>query len=236
MKYILTEEEFNVLSDETKAEYTLADGTATLTLEGHEEAFVPKGKWAESEKHLKNAEAKTLEVEKREAKLLTDLEANKGNAKKMQELRESHETEVARIQKESEEQVQAFKVESHKSLLDAEATKFANEHFTVPGIMKDTILKRMTVEEVGGKAVIRALDTDGKQSAKSVTEMQKEILENKDYSSIIKASKGKGGGANPDLDGKGGGATKQVTRSEFDALSQTERSTFSVAGGEVVDD
>ena len=235
MKYILTEEEFNKLSDETKAEYTLKDGTATLTLEGHEEAFVEKGKWQESEKHLKAAEAKTLDVEKREAKLLKDLEANKGDKAAMQKLREDHEAEVARIQKESEEQVAAFKAESHKSLLDAEASKFANEHFTVPSLVTRAIRDRLAVEEVEGQAVIRALDENGKPSIKSVSDLQKEFLENKEFSSIIKASKGKGGGANPDLDGKGGGAAKQVTRTEFDAMSQAERSTFSVEGGSVVD-
>tara|TARA_R110002020_G_scaffold472424_2_gene700445 strand:- start:4435 stop:5145 length:711 start_codon:yes stop_codon:yes gene_type:complete len=236
MKYILTEDQFKALSEETQKEYTLTDGTATLTLEGHEEAFVPKGKWAESEKHRKNAETKTLDVEKRETKLLADLEANKGDKNKMQELRDSHTAEVAKIKEESDARILAFKGETHKALIEAEASSFSEKNFTVPGIMKDVIAKRMMVEEVDGQAVIRALDADGKVSIKSVSEMQKEILENKDYSSIIKASQGSGGGAHTNPDGKGGGASKQVTRSEFDSMSQAERSTFSVDGGAVVDD
>jgi hypothetical protein len=236
MKYILTEEEFNKLNEDTQKEYVLKDGTATLTLEGHEDAYVPKGKWAEAEKHRKNAESKTLDVEKRETKLLQDLEANKGDKSKMQELRDSHTEEVAKIKKESEAQILAFKGESHKALIDAEATSFAEKNFTVPGLVKDMIAKRMVIEEVDGQAVLRALNADGTASVKSVSEMQKEILENKDFSSIIKASQGKGGGANPGTGGKGGGASKQVTRSEFDAMSQDERSAFSVDGGSCVED
>lgn len=236
MKYILTEDQFKALNEDTQKEYTLKDGTATLTLEGHEEAFVPKGKWLESEKHLKNAEGKTLEVEKRETKLLADLEANKGDKSKMQELRDDHVKEVAKIKEESDAQILAFKGESHKALIDAEATSFAEKNFTVPSLVKDMIAKRMVIEEIAGQAVLQALNEDGTRSIKSITEMQKEILENKDFSSIIKASQGKGGGANPGNGGKGGGATKQVTRSEFDNMAQGERSAFSVDGGVVVED
>lgn len=235
MKYILTEEQFKALSEDNQKEYTLADGVATLTLEGHEEAFVPKGKWSESEKHRKNAETKTLDVEKRETKLLADLEANKGDKAAMQKLRDDHTTEVARLGEENIAAIQVLKGETHRALIDSAATKFSEEHFTVPGLVKRMIQDRMSVEEVDGQPVLRALDVDGKISIKSISEMQKEILENKEFSSIIKGSKGNGGGAHTDPNGKGGGATTQVTRSEFDSMSQGERSTFSVGGGSVVD-
>jgi hypothetical protein len=235
MKYILTKEEFEKLPEALQGEYKLEGENATLTLEGHEDAFVEKGKWQEAEKHRKNAETKALEVEKREAQLLKDIEAAKGNEKKIAELRESHEAEVARIKEENEAQLKEIKASQHRALIDAEATKFANEHFTVPSIMKDAFAKRITVEEIDGQPVLRALEADGKASSKSLEQVQKEFLENKEFSSIIKASKGKGGGATPPEGGKGGGATKQVTRAEFDGMSQAERLTFSKEGGEVVD-
>jgi hypothetical protein len=235
MKYILTKEEFEKLPEALQGEYTLDGDNATLTLEGHEEAFVEKGKWQEAEKHRKNAESKALEVEKREAQLLKDIEAAKGNEKKIAELRESHEAEVARIKEENEAQLKEIKAGQHKAMIDAEATKFANEHFTVPSLVKDAVAKRLTVEEVEGQPVIRALEADGKASSKSLEQVQKEFLENKEFSSIIKASKGKGGGATPPEGGKGGGAAKQVTRAEFDEMSQADRLTFSKEGGEVVD-
>ncbi len=235
MKYILTKEEFEKLPEALQGEYTLEGENATLTLEGHEETFVEKGKWQEAEKHRKNAESKALEVEKREAKLLKDIEAARGNEKKIAELRESHEAEVARIKEENEAQLKEIKAGQHKAMIDAEATKFANEHFTVPSLVKDAVAKRLTVEEVDGQPVIRALEADGKASAKSLSDIQKEFLENKEFSSIIKASKGKGGGATPPEGGKGGGAAKQVTRAEFDEMSQADRLTFSKEGGEVVD-
>lgn len=235
MKYILTKEEFEKLPEDLQKEYTLEGENATLTLEGHEDAFVEKGKWAEAEKHRKNAEAKANEVEKREAQLLKDIEAAKGNEKKIAELRESHEAEVARIKEENENQLKEIKAGQHKAMIDAEATKFANEHFTVPSLVKDAIAKRLTVEEVDGQPVIRTLEADGKASSKSFDQVQKEFLENKELSSIIKASKGKGGGAAHNPDGKGGGAAKQVTREQFNEMSQADRLTFSKEGGEVVD-
>jgi len=235
MKYILTEEEFNALSDETKAEYTLADGKAVLTLEGHEENFVEKGKWNESEKHRKNAETKTLEVEKREAQLLKDVDAAKGNKDVIAKLREDHDTEVARLKQVNEDQIKTYKADSHKSLIEAEATKFANEHFTIPSLIKGAIQGRMMVEEVDGQPVIRALKEDGSPSIQSLSEMQKDFLENKEFSGIVKATKGGGGGANPHPGGQGGGAAKQVTRTEFDAMNASARMSFSKDGGEVVD-
>lgn len=236
MKYILTKEEFEKLPEAMQGEYTLTDDTATLTLEGHEDAFVERGKWQESEKHRKNAEAKQLEVEKRETQLLKDIEGAKGNEKKVQELRESHEKEVARIREENEAALKEIKAGQHKAMIDAEATKFANQHFTVPSLVKDAIAKRLTVEEIDGQPVIRALEADGKASSKSLDQVQKEFLDNKEFSSIIKASQASGGGANPTEGGKGGGAAKQVTRTQFEEMPQSERMTFSKDGGEVVDD
>ncbi len=235
MKYILTKEEFEKLSEDMQKEYTLDGDNATLTLEGHEEAFVEKGKWQEAEKHRKNAESKALEVEKRETQLLKDIEAAKGNEKKIVELRESHEAEVAKLKEENEAELTKIKSGQHAAMIDAEATKFANEHFTVPSLVKDAIAKRLTVEEVDGQPVIRTLEQDGKASSKSLDQVQKEFLENKELSSIIKASKGNGGGAHKSEDGKGGGAAKQVTRAAFDGMSQSERLSFSKEGGEVVD-
>ncbi len=235
MKYIITKEEFEKLSENTKKEYTLDGDNATLTLEGHEETFVEKSKWNTAEEHRKNAEKKVLDVEKREAQLLKDIEGAKGNEKKIQELRESHEAEVAKIKEENEKQLQEVRASQHAALIDAEATKFANENFTVPSLVKRAIADRLTVEEVEGQPVLRALEADGKASSKAVSDMQKEFLENKEFSSIIKASKGNGGGASGNPDGKGGGAAKQVTRTEFDGMSHEDRTEFSKEGGEVVE-
>lgn len=236
MKYILTADEFKALSEDLQKEYKLEGETATLTLEGHDDHLIPKAKRDIEAEHRKAAEKKVAEIEAREAKLLKDLEASKGNKGEVEEIRKSHEAEIKRITEEFQAKEQAAKAESHKALIREEAARFANEKFTVPTAISRLYQDRLTVEEVEGQPVIRVLDANGKGSVQSLDQLQNEFLTNKEFAPIIKASKGNGGGANPSSGGQGGGATKQITRSEFDALDMVSKSKFSIEGGTVVDD
>lgn len=207
MKFKITKEEFGKLPEAMQKEYAEADGGYTLKLEGHEETFVPIAKKNEAEKHRAEAERKLGEVEARETKLLADLEKAKGGSKEeIERIRSEAQAEIEKIKKENEAREAAALEERKKSFVDSHVTKFANEKFTTPSLISRAMRDRLTAAEVNGEMVLRVLDEKGNESVKSVSDLEKEFLENKEYASIIKGSQGSGGGATPPNKG-GGGAT-----------------------------
>lgn len=237
MKYIIDSETHAKLSDETKAEYEEKDGKFVLKLEGHEESFVPKAKRDIEVEHRKNAEKALKEATDREAKLVKDLEAAGGSKTEIENIRKQHQTEVEKIKAEYAEKEQAAKAESHKALIREEATRFASERFTVPSAISRLYQDRLNVEEVDGQAVIRVLEADGKPSVKSLAELQKEFLENKEFSPIVKASQGSGGGAHGSNKGGGANQKRTISKAELETMSQEERhQAFVVDGARVAED
>lgn len=70
------------------------------------------------------------------------------------------------------------------------------KRFTVPGLVGPHISKRLAVEMHDGKAVVRVLDKEGKPSALSVADLEKEFVDNPDYKAIVIASKATGSAEN----------------------------------------
>ena len=207
MKFKITKEEFGKLPEPMQKEYTEKDGVYTLNLEGHEEELVPVGKKNEAEKHRAEAQRKLEEVEKREQKLLADLEKAKGGSKEeIEKIRSEAQAEIEKIKKESEEKDKAAFEDRKKALVDNHVAEFTNEKFTSPKLAALAYRGRLTAEEVNGELALRVLDENGKPSIKSVSDLQKEFLDNKEFAPIIKGSRGGGGGATPQDKG-GGGAT-----------------------------
>jgi hypothetical protein len=71
----------------------------------------------------------------------------------------------------------------------------ANEISVAPDLLLPHIKSRLTTELVDGEYVTRVLDREGKPSAHSIEELQKDVMQDKRYSAIIKGSKASGGGA-----------------------------------------
>lgn len=230
MKYTIDKDAFDGLSEPLQGEYEEKDGAYVLKLEGHEDAFVPKHKKDEAEKHRKEAEQRATELSKQQEKLMADLEAAKGT-KEIEQVRESHRKEVERIKAEYAQKEEAAQQEIHKSMIREEAQKFASEKFTVPSAISRLYQDRLTVERVGDKPVIRVLEADGSPSVKSLDDLRKEFLENKEFSPIIKASGGSGGGASPSHGANGGAGQKTISKADFEAMSNEERHKAFVQDG-----
>jgi hypothetical protein len=91
----------------------------------------------------------------------------------------------------------------HKLLAESHADSLAREISTVPKVMKDQLLKRITVEyDDTGEPKTRVLDAAGKISALTLEDLKKEVLADKDFSPILIGSRASGGGA-----GRGGSGT-----------------------------
>jgi hypothetical protein len=233
MKFKATKAEVESLPEAIRGEYEEREGSFFLKLEGHEEAFVPAEKKNIAEQHRKEAEKKLAEANAREADLIAKLEKADGK-KEVEAIRQQHQAEILKIKEAADKEREAIKGREHQALIETEAAKFAGEKFLVPSAISRLYKDRLSVEEVDGQPVIRVREPDGKPSVKSLSDLQKEFLENPEFKPIIKASQASGGGAIPGQKG-GGSAQKTVQRSEFDSMDQTARMEFSKAGGKVVD-
>lgn len=100
------------------------------------------------------------------------------------------------------------------------ATQMANDISTVPDLLVDAIKKRLRVETNDGVSITRVVDNAGQPSALSISELQKEFVDNESYAAIIKASDAQGGGAGGE-DGGGGGAGKKLSE-----MTATEEAAF----------
>lgn len=228
MKYKLTKDEFNALPGDLKKEYTLDGDSAVLKLEGDDVptaekiAALEKKREIEAE-HRKTAETKVKEADARAAKLQKDLEAAGGSKEAIEKIKADHAAEIEKLRTEREQEAAKVKADRDAALIKEEATKFATANFVEAPygstFIAAEVAKRMTVEEVNGVPVVRVQNADGTPSTAALADLHKEFLDNKEFSPIIMAKAGSGGGAIP---GQGGGATSK----SLSEMSATEEAAF----------
>jgi hypothetical protein len=105
-----------------------------------------------------------------------------------------------------------------KTMVDGTAERIAAKISTSPKLLAKAIADRLTVDFDGDTPELVILGDDGKPSGISLDKLEKEFVANKEYASIMIASKASGGGApkaGADLPKPGGGApaseNQQVT-------------------------
>jgi hypothetical protein len=235
MKYKLTKVEFEALEESARTEYTLDGDTAVLNIEGDDAPTAEKIASLEKKRnieveHRKTAEAKVKEADDRAAKLQKDLESAGGNKEEIQKIKDAHSKELETMREERAAESAKVVADRNAAMVREEATKFSNDHFTIPGLISEQVAKRLVVEEVNGVPVVRVQNADGTPSTAALADLQKEFLDNKEFSSIIKAKAGSGGGATP---GQGGGATtkslKEMTASEEATFERENPEAYATA-------
>lgn len=226
MKYRITNTEFEALTPEQQALYHLDGDFATMKIEGLPDVASIQKKLDIEKEHRKTAEKRLAETEAREAKLKDDLANAGGNKTEIERLKAEHTAEIEKLRKERELEQTKIKEERNRVLVNEESSKFANSHFIDSpfgnGFIKGEYAKRLKVEEVDGQPVIRVCNADGSPSTASLGDLQKEFLDNKAYTPIIKTKVGGGGGAVPGL---GGGATQK----KLSEMSASEEAAFEKA-------
>lgn len=91
-------------------------------------------------------------------------------------------------------------------LVDNIAQSIASKISTAPDLILPHVKSRLVAEKTAEGYVTRVLDKDGKPSAASIEELQKELTADKRFSAIIVGSKASGGGAAGGGGGSGSGA------------------------------
>lgn len=103
---------------------------------------------------------------------------------------------------------QSLEAQVYKLTVGSKATELAAK-LAVPGsdsVLLPHISNRLQVETVDGEIKIRVLDLQGKPSALSIEDLEKEFRANEAFKPLIRASGASGSGASG---GQGGGATKK---------------------------
>ena len=240
MKYKLTKAEFEALTDEAQAEYTLEGDAATLKIEGDDAPTMERIEKLEQKRkieaeHTKKAELKLKDADERAAKLQKDLENAGDNKGEIAKIKEAHATELEGMRKERAEESAKVKANQHGAMIRDEASSFAAKNFVDAPygaeFIASQISKRLSVEEVDGVPVVRVVNADGTPSTAAIADLHKEFLDNTEFSPIIKAKAGSGGGATNS--GQGGGATSkkisEMTATEEAAMERDHPEQYAAA-------
>lgn len=149
----------------------------------------------------KEAERKLRELEKAKEDESDNRNKQKGD---VDALEKSWQAKYDKREQELLGQVNNLKAHVHQTSIDGVANSLASELFTSPALVLPHIKSRLTVEEVDGKFETKILGQDGKPSAFTLDEYKKELIENKDFSAVLKVTKAKGGtGFVPNINNQG---------------------------------
>ena len=145
--------------------------------------------------HRKTATEKVTALETSIAGLTEERDTLAARAQKPSDLEKSWSEKLAKREKELTAEIDKRTARLRTLLVDNVAQQMAAEISVSPELMLPHILKRLTIEEQDGNMITRVLDAEGKASALSANELKAELLANKTYAPIIKASEASGGGA-----------------------------------------
>lgn len=228
MKIKLTKEEHAKLPKEFQGEYKADGDFFTLNLEDEDGGSLDSLKSAkehekkrrhEAEKKLKELEKEKETLEEKIHELETSGESNKATTAELQKkFDDKLQKEVAKVQKE----VAKRDAQIEKLLVDNVANEIAGKISTTPKAMARLIRDRLSVEWDGDEIKTIVLDDDGKPSAFTVAELEKEFVSNKEYLGIIKGSQASGSGASPKDGDKGGAFTLAHYQNEDKSVNWTK--------------
>lgn len=114
-------------------------------------------------------------------------------------------------------------------LVRQQAEKIANAISTVPDLLVDKIAARLEANLDGETPSTRVLGADGKPTANTLDELQKEFVANAAYATIIKSNDASGGGADGGPSGGGAPSGKkfsELTEQQKVALSRTNPAEY----------
>lgn len=190
-----------------------------LTVEGaflHDEDIGPALRARDHEKKARQeVETKLKDAMQQAQKLQEDLDAvwkgavPKADVERLEKsYKERHEKTVAELTADRDAAFGTVK----KLLVDNTAVSLATKISDAPDLMLPIVQKRLSAEKTSDGYVLRVLDSDGKPSAMTVEELEKEIRADKRYAKIVIGSKASGGGAGG---GSGGGGGNRDPKDPF---------------------
>jgi hypothetical protein len=224
LKSKLTAEAYATLAPALQGEYKLVGTDYVLDVEGQEdvgELKRAKDREVQAAKEAKAAEKKAKdELASLQATLGTDEESRARKAGDIAMLEKSWQGKLDAVKSDGEAKLSKREAFIQASLVDSVAAQIAARISKSPAVMLPHIRARLAADLSGDVPVTRVLDAAGKVSALSVAELEKEFVSHPDFSAIIVASNGSGGGA------PGGRQTGSGAPKKFAEMTGDERYAF----------
>lgn len=192
-----------------------------------------------AEKQLADFQAAQKKAEEDNRKALEEAARKAGDTASLDKSwKERHDREMAELRQQLDGTISSQEGDIKRLLVDHVAMGIA-ARVALPDsaeVVAEQIKKRLRVEVRDGQRVTVVIDAEGKPSALSIAELEKEIVASKALAPLLVGSKASGGGANG---GKGGSAASDsnvMTRADFDRMTPAEKTAFSKKGGRLVND
>ncbi len=197
------------LEEAHKAFYEEKDGKFFLKVKGVPQPQNDEGLRKKVDELL--AEKKAEQQKRKEAEDLACKEAEESARKKgdIDALEKSWKEKLTKREAELLNEKQSLEAQVYKLTVGSKATELAAK-LAVPGsdtVLLPHIINRLQVETVDGEIKTRVLDLQGKPSALSIEDLEKEFRANEAFKPLIRASGASGSGANGA--NPGGGAAKK---------------------------
>mgnify|MGYP006961549105 CR=1 FL=1 len=210
------------LEESQKAFYEEKDGKFVLKVKGIPQPQNDDGLRKKVDELL--AEKKAEQQKRKEAEEQARKEAEENARKKgdIDALEKSWGEKFTARETELLNEKQALEAQVYKLTVGSKATELAAK-LAVPGsdsVLLPHISNRLQVETVDGEIKIRVLDLQGKPSALSIEDLEKEFRANEAFKPLIRASNASGSGASG---GQGGGATKKPSEMSFAERADWEK-------------
>lgn len=211
LKRNVTKAEFDALPKDIQTEYVADGDNYKLDVVGDEDTGAlkrakdrEKQLRQEAEDRAKKAEAELDRINGDDARKTGDIATiEKSWQKKLDDQKADYDGKLSKRDA-------ALK----KSLIDDTAQKIASKISTAPALLLPHIKARLQADLDGDSPATKVLDATGVVSALTLDDLEKEFVANKDFSAIIIAGKGSGGGAKND---QNRGATKTNFNTNNDA-------------------
>ncbi len=194
LKRKITKAEYDKLSAEIKTEYVADGDDFKLDIAGEADEDTGALKRAkdreaqlrrEAEKRAKEAEDKLAGIEGDDARKKGDIVTlEKAWQKKLDDAKAEADAKISR-----------YETNIRTTLVDNVAAKLAAEISTSPALILPHIKARLIADLDGDAPTTKVLGKDGKPSNVTLDDLRKEFVDNKDFATIIRASKASGGGA-----------------------------------------
>lgn len=220
LKRRITKEEFDALPDNFKESYIENGSDFALDLDGDEDTGALKR--ALDRLRVENKENKDL-VSKL-TKQIEELDNNDARKRgDIATLERSWKEKLDVQKKESDDKISVYQKIAKSNIVDSAVSSIANK-FKTPSLIAQALKSRLDVDFADEKASIRVLDKEGNVSALSISDLEKEFLENKEYSSIIIGSKAAGSASSVPSSTTGGSATSEKV--DLTKLSPVELANY----------
>lgn len=220
LKKKLTKNAYDNADEAVKLLYKESNGSYVLDLEGDDDNDVDELRRAKDRetqaardlrKQLKEAQEQLAELNGNDARKRGDVEALEKSWKEKLERREQ---ELSQTLAKKDGFIKQMLVQDRAEAL---ATKISN----APALMRRVIQERLLVELDGDEPQLRVLDKDGKPSAMTLADLEKEMVANPEYAPIVIGSKATGGGAGTGSRQGSSGADPNGTGNAVDVAAMT---------------